>query len=687
MVVEEKENSITEEIEGQQYFFCSHNCLDKFTKPHKEYLKLKQLLFLGIALTIPTMIFTYVSILPTQFSHYTLFVLATPVQFIVGYRFYRGSVDSIKHRTANMDILIAVGTSTAWLYSSIVTFSPDFFPFEHVYFETATVIITLILTGNLLEHRTKAKAEQSMRKLFELKARTAHVIKKGIETEIPIEQITIGDKLIVRPGEKIPTDGVIEKGSTFINQAAITGESVPVFKEVGDDVIGATINTDGLVEIRATKVGKDTVLSNIIKLVEDAKNSKLPLQNLVDKVSAYFVPTIIAVAITSGLLWYFVGQIGLTFSLLSFVSVIIIACPCAIGIATPAALMVGSSKSAENGILIKGGNNLEIIRRVNTIVFDKTGTLTTGKITVTDVMSFGEMSDVEVLQIGAIAEQGSEHPLAKAILKHAKEKGLSIKNPDSFRAESGMGIVAKYDGHEIIVGNNQMLLQNHIPINNEHKIKQITSYGKTAILVVFDKKIIGGIVLQDQIKENASMAIQMLKAKGIEIAMITGDNKTTANVIGNELGIDKIFHDVLPADKARIIQDFKKNGHIVAMVGDGINDAPALAAADVGIAIGSGTEIAKETGGVVLIGDDLRNVVTALDLAKKTSSKIKQNLAWAFGYNVALVPIAAGILVPFFGPEMYSFLPFLAAGAMAFSDVTVVGNSLLLTRYKPPFQK
>ena len=685
MIVEEKNDSISKEIEGQQYFFCSSHCLDKFTKPHREYQKLKKLLFVGVVLTIPTMVFTYAHIFPTQVSHYLLFVLATPVQFIVGYRFYRGSIDSIRHKTANMDILIAVGTNTAWLYSSIVTFFPDFFPFEHVYFETATVIITLILTGNLLEHRTKTKAESSMRKLFELKSRTAHVIRKGTETEIPIEQITIGDILVVRPGEKIPTDGVIEKGSTFINQAAITGESVPVFKDVDDEVIGATINTDGLIEVRATKIGKDTVLSNIIKLVEDAKNSKLPLQNIVDNVSTYFVPTIIAVAITSDLLWYFVGQIGLTFSLLSFVSVIIIACPCAIGIATPAALMVGSSKSAENGILIKGGENLEIARRIKTMVFDKTGTLTTGKIIVTDVVSFGEMSDVEILRICSIAEQGSEHPLAKAVLKHAKDKGLPVKKPDSFRTESGMGVVAKYEDHEIIVGNNQMLNQNNISVSDQ--IEKFESRGKTTIYVVFDKKIVGCIVLQDQIKENALEAIQMLKARGIEIAMVTGDNKTTASVIGKELGIDKIFFNILPADKARIIQDFKKQGQIVAMVGDGINDAPALASADVGIAIGSGTEIAKETGGVVLIGDDLRNVVTALDLAKRTSSKIKQNLAWAFGYNAALVPIAAGILVPFFGPEMYSFLPFLAAGAMAFSDATVVGNSLLLTRYKPPFQK
>jgi len=684
MAVEE-ENAITKEIEGQQYFFCSNHCVDVFTKPNKEYQKLKKFLLLGILLTIPIVILTYTLILPMQFNHYLLFVLATPVQFVVGWRFYSGTIDSFKHKTANMDVLIAVGTTTAWLYSSFVTFSPDFFPFEHVYFETSVVIITLILTGNLLEHRTKAKAESAVRKLFDLQSRTARVIRKEQELEIPIEQITVGEKIIVRPGEKIPVDGIIEKGSSFINQAVITGESIPVLKEVGDDVIGATINTDGLIEIKTTKIGKDTVLSNIIHLVEDAKNSKIPLQNIVDKVSAYFVPTIILVAITSGLLWYFVGDIGLTFSLLAFVSVIIIACPCAIGIATPAALMVGSSKAAENGILIKGGKNLEIARRIQTMVFDKTGTLTTGKIVVTDVVSFGKQSNNEVLRLGAIAEQGSEHPLAKAILKHAKEKEIIINYPDSFRAESGLGIIAIYEDHEIVVGNHKMILENKISISNEKEIEAIASYGKTITLVALDKNIVGVIALQDQVKEYALNAIQMLKEKGIEIVMVTGDNETTANSIGKKLVIDKIFHDILPKDKEHIIQNFRKQGKVVAMIGDGINDAPALAAADVGIAIGSGTDVAKETGGLVLIGDDLRNVVVALDLAKKTSSKIKQNLAWAFGYNTALVPIATGVLVPFFGPEMYSFLPFLAAGAMAFSDATVVGNSLLLYRYKPSF--
>lgn len=683
MIVEEKNDSLSKEIEGQQYFFCSTGCLDKFTKPHREYQKLKKLLILGIILTTPTVIFTYVHILPLQVNHFLLFALATPIQFVVGYRFYRGSLDSFKHKTANMDVLIAIGTSTAWIYSTVVTFLPGLFPFEDVYFETSAVIITLILTGSLLEHRTKTKAESAIRKLFELRSKTVRVIENGKEIQIPIEQVKIGQKIIVRPGEKIPLDGIVEKGSSFVNQAAITGESIPIFKDVDDEVIGATINTDGLLEIRTTKVGRDTVLSSIISFVEETKNSKIPLQNIVDKVSSYFVPTIISIAIASGLLWYFVGGIGLTFSLLAFVSVIIIACPCAIGIATPAALMVGSSKAAENGILIKGGKNLEIARRVNTVIFDKTGTLTTGKIAITDVISFGSLSENKVLQLAAIAEQGSEHPFAKAILKHANENKITIPYPDSFRAESGNGVVAQHQEHQIVVGNRQMLTQNNIPFTNGSDFKKMISFGKTVILVALDKNVVGAITLQDQIKKHASNTIKTLKENNVEVVMVTGDNKTSALFFGLELGISKVFSEILPKDKAHIINDFQKQGKVVAMVGDGINDAPALAAADVGIAIGSGTDVAKETGGIVLIGNDLRNVNVALDLAKKTSSKIKQNLAWAFGYNTALVPIAAGVLVPFFGPEMYSFLPFLAAGAMAFSDATVVGNSLLLTKYKP----
>ncbi len=691
MLVEEKHSSISAEIEGRRYFFCSGHCKEKFIEPHKEYHKLKKLLVLGILLTAPTVFFTYVVILPASLNHYLLFALATPVQFVVGWKFYRGSLDSIRSKTANMDLLIALGTTVAWAYSSIVTFMPNVFPFEQVYFETSAVIITLIFTGNLLEHRTKARAESAIRKLFDLQVTTARILREGREEAIPVEQIKIGDIALVRPGEKIPTDGVIAKGRSYVNQSVITGESLPVLKEEGDEVIGATINTDGFIQVRTTKVGRDTVLSQVIKLVEEAKEAKIPLQRLVDKVSAYFVPTIVSVAIISGIFWYFIGGIGLTFSLLAFVSVIIIACPCAIGIATPAALMVGSSKSAENGILVKGGKYLEMARKIDTIVFDKTGTLTTGSTSVTEVVSFGKMSEGEILRLAAIAEKGSEHPLAQAVTNHAKKKNIVVNNPDSFHAESGLGVSATYGDHQIIIGNKAMLKEKKIAIphteQKEGEIIRLGKEGKTIIFVVVDNFIEGIIALEDTLKENAQDAISALKKLGIELILVTGDNEATANTIAKKIGISKVYHDILPADKEKIISQLKSKGRIVAMVGDGINDAPALASADVGIAIGSGTEVAKETGDVVLISDDLRNVVTALELAKKTSAKIKQNLAWAFGYNVALVPIAAGILIPLLGPEIYSFLPFLAAGAMAFSDATVVGNSLLLSRYKPKIMK
>lgn len=682
MVVKETTESISKKVSGRRYYFCSSRCLDKFTEPYKELSKLKRLLLVAICLTAPVVFLTYVPIIPSQLNHYILFAMATPVQIVIGFRFYQGTLDSIKQKTANMDVLIAIGTTMAWLYSSVVTFLPEITPYDDVYFETSAVIITLILTGSILEHRSKTKAETAVRKLFELQPRTACVLRNSKEVKIPIEQIKLNESIIVRPGEKIPTDGIIVKGRSFINQSSITGESLPVLKEEGDVVIGATINTDGLLEIRATKVGKDTVLSNIIKLVEDAKNSKVPLQRIVDKVSSYFVPVIVSIAIVSSLSWYFIGDIGLTFSLLAFVSVIIIACPCAIGIATPAALMVGSSKAAENGILIKGGENLEIARKVDTVVFDKTGTLTKGKLEVVEVVSFGQSQD-EVLRLGAIAEHGSEHPLAKAILNYAKKKNIILKEPESFQAESGLGVIAEYGGHKIIVGNSKLLSKYGISIQSvKEDIVRYGWEGKTVVVVALDYKPIGAIALEDVLKENAKKTIDGLKKMGKDVVMLTGDNESTAKTIAKKLGIEKVYYDVMPNEKEHIIKDLKRN-KVVAMVGDGINDAPALASADVGIAIGGGTEVAKETGGIVLISDDLSKVLVALDISNKTSTKIKQNLAWAFGYNTALVPIAAGALVPVFGPEIYSFLPFLAAGAMAFSDATVVGNSLLLGRYKP----
>jgi Cu+-exporting ATPase len=514
----------------------------------------------------------------------------------------------------------------------------------------------------------------------------AHVIRDGKEVTIPVEEVQEGNLFVVRPGERIPTDGMIIEGSSSIDESAITGESIPVDKTAGSEVIGATINKSGLLKVRATKVGTDTVLSQIITLVEQARTGKAPMQRMADQVSKYFVPAVVLIAIASGLAWYFVGGIGLTFSLLAFVSVIIIACPCALGIATPAALMMGAGKGAENGILFKGGEYLEMARKVKTVVFDKTGTLTKGRPEVTDIIILSsDIGKEELLRLAAIAESGSEHPLGQAVVRRAKEDVGVVANPDSFEAISGHGLRATYGDHIILIGNRKMMEDSQIAVTEsvDLTMKKLEQEGKTAVLISIDHKLAGIIALADTAKEDAKEAIDSLKSMGIEVIMLTGDNERTAQAIGSKLGIDRMIAQVLPQQKEQVISNLKSEGKIVAMVGDGINDAPALAKADLGIAIGSGTDVAKETGGIILIKDRVKDVVTALDLGRKTVSKIKQNLFWAFAYNTGLIPIAAGALVPFLGAGVYAWLPFMAAGAMALSSVTVVGNSLLLGRYKP----
>jgi len=704
MFVEEKPDSISYNKDGREYYFCSKQCLDEFTQPEKELKKLKLYVAISIALTIPIVILSLPHMLPMQFgkffpmdimhnSNYIMLTLATLLQFWIGWRFYRGLWDGIKARASNMDTLIAIGTTAAYLYSATVTIIPGYFPFESVYFETAAIIITLILIGRLLETRTKEKASSAVRKLLDLQPKMAKVIRKGgVEEEVPIEQVQEGEVMVIRPGERIPTDGIVIEGSSSIDESAVTGESIPVDKKKGDEVIGATINKSGLLKVKASKVGQDTVLSQIITLVEEARTGKAQMQRLVDQVAKYFVPAVLAIAIGVGLGWYFIGDIGLTFSLLAFVSVIIIACPCALGIATPAALMMGSGKGAENGILFKGGEHLEIARKVRTIVFDKTGTLTKGKPSVTDIMDISTGIGVnELLRLAAIAESGSEHPLGQAIVNHAKEKGILVSNPDSYEAVSGHGLRAKYADHTILIGNRKLMQDNSIPVTEsiDTTLNHLEIQGKTATLVAIDSKLSGIIALADTVKENAKEAIDTLtKSMGIEVIMLTGDNERTARAVASILGISRVIAQVLPQQKEQVISKLKvEERKVVAMVGDGINDAPALARADLGIAIGSGTDVAKETGGIILIKDDLRDVVTALDLGRKTVSKIKQNLFWAFAYNTGLIPIAAGVLVPFLGIGIFGWLPMLAGFAMAMSSVTVVGNSILLGRYKPRFAK
>lgn len=683
MIVEERKEALCCDTEGTRFYFCSGTCMNKFTEPERELRNLKRMLWIGSFLTLPIVILTYTTFIPMQLNHYVLFGLATPVQFWIGLRFYKGSIDGIKSKTANMDVLITFGTTAAWLYSTIITFSPDFFPFEQVYFETSSVIIMIILVGNILEEKSEKRARNAVRKLLDLQPNTANIIRDGEEIKIQVEQIKLGDIIIVRPGEKIATDGIIVDGYSHVDQSAVTGESIPVSKSVGDEVIGATINKNGILKIQATKVGRDTLLSQIIHLVEDAKTSKIPYQRLVDKVSAYFVPIIVTIAIVSGLSWFFIGEIGLSFSILAFVSVIVIACPCAIGIATPMALLMGASKAAENGILIKDGKILEMARNTKTIVFDKTGTLTVGTPSVTNVVSLSQYNKDEIIQFASIAEKNSEHPLGKAILDLATKHNITIYEPNNFESVLGEGVKAEYNNHKILLGNRKILSDYRIDIGDAgKKLKEFEEQGKTTVLLVIDNKICGMIAMADTIKDGTFHTISRLKRLGFDIVMLTGDNEKVAGTIAETLGIDRVISEVLPDQKESIIQELKQEG-IVAMVGDGINDAPALATSDIGIAIGSGTDIAKETGDIVLIGNNLKNVLVIFEISQKTSTKIKQNLVWAFGYNTALVPIAAGILVPFFGPEMYNFLPFLAAGAMAISDATVVGNSLLLGRYRP----
>jgi Cu+-exporting ATPase len=706
MFVEKKPDSIGYTKNGKEYYFCSTQCLNEFREPEKELKKLKIKVVVSIALTIPIVFLSLPHMLPEQFGHafptellhnssYIMLILATPLQFWVGWQFYKGFWDGIQARASNMDTLIAIGTSAAYLYSVAVTISPDFFPFKSVYFETAAVIITLILMGKLLETRTKEKASDAVKKLLDLRPRTARVMRSikspsgqilEEETEIPVEEIKEEDVLIVRPGEIIPTDGIITQGSSTLDESAITGESIPVDKSKSDMVIGATINKTGLLRIKATKVGQDTVLSQIVELVEEARTGKAQIQRIVDQVAKYFVPAIVITAVAVGLGWYFIGEIGFTFSLLAFVSVMIIACPCALGIATPAALMMGSAKAAEYGILFKGGEHLEVASKVQTVMFDKTGTLTEGKPSVTDVWDISEsgIGEKELLILAAIAESGSEHPLAQAIVRKAKENN-EIPNPEISEAISGQGLRAKYQDHVILVGRRRLMNDSNIPIPDkvELKLKEFESTGKTAVLVAIDSKLSGILALADTIKENSRIAIEALKSKGKEIIMLTGDNERTAKYIATELGIDKVIAEVLPQQKEQVILKEISKGKIVAMVGDGINDAPALAKADLGIAIGSGTDVAKETGGIILIKDDTWDVAIALDLGKKTVTKIKQNLFWAFAYNTGLIPIAGGVLVPVFGVEIFGWLPMLAAIAMAMSSVTVVGNSILLGRYTP----
>jgi len=684
MYVDETTAELKAQVRGVTYYFCSESCMREFLAPEKELRRLKLELAAAALLSVPILLFTYAWVLSAQSTDYVLFALETPVQFGVGWRFYRGTYDGIKSRMGNMDVLIALGTSTAWAYSSAVTFAPSLFPTSGVYFDTAAVIVTLALTGRYLEHATKSRASASLRKLVDLQPTTARLVGgDGSETEVPVERVSVGDTLLVKPGEKIPVDGVVIEGRSAVDESMVTGESVPAEKGPGDEVIGATINRSGLLKVRADKVGQDTTLHQIVKLVEEAQVGRAPIQRLADRVAAYFVPVVVAAAAVAGLSWFYLGHIGLGYSVLVFVSVVVIACPCALGVATPAALLVGTSKGAQCGILIKGGGYLERTGKVDAVVFDKTGTLTVGKPSVTDVLPYGGLGPDELLHLAASLEQGSEHPLGKAVVEEARRRSIPVSGPRDFESIPGKGAKAVVDGKTVLVGTRRLAAEGSDVSSMEVGFAKLEEEGKTVMVVVADGRTAGVIALADTVRHSAKGAVDELKGMGIQVVMLTGDNSRTAESIAHGLGIERFVAEVLPHQKEEAIASLQKEGRVVAMVGDGINDAPALAAADVGIAIGSGTGIAKETGGIVLIKDDLGNVPTSIRLSRKTLSKIKQNLFWAFAYNVVLIPVAAGALVPFFGAQVYDSLPFLAAGAMAVSSATVIGNSLLLFRFKP----
>jgi Cu+-exporting ATPase len=685
MYVDEKTAKIKKNVHGTTYYFCSETCLKQFEKPEVELRRLKMLASTGAVLTVPTLILTYVAVFPQAVNSYLLLLLSAPVQFVVGFRFYKGTYDALKNRMGNMDTLIAIGTTAAWAYSFIVTVSPSVFPSSGVYFDTAALIITLVLVGNLLEYMSKDKASEAVRKLLDLQSRTARIVREGDEVDVPVEEVKVGDVFLVRPGERVPVDGIVLEGHTSIDQSMITGESIPVEKNSGDQVIGGTINKTGFVRARAEKVGADTVLSKIAQLVEEAQMARAPIQRTADTISGYFVPAVLVIASISALAWYFFGHIGLNFALLAFVSVVIIACPCALGIATPAAVMVGTAKGAQNGILIKGGEYLETTNKVDTVVFDKTGTLTKGEPAVTDIIAFHGLPNEEVLRYAAIAEKRSEHPLGEAVQREASRLKLQIPEPESFEAIPGMGVKCRYDRHDIVFGNRKLTSSptGAMLAEVEAQLSTLENEGKTVMILSVDNAIVGLVGVADTLKEHSAETIKRLKEMNIQVVMLTGDNEKSARAIAGRVGIERVLSQVLPDQKERIVREIQREGRRVAMVGDGVNDAPALAAADVGIAIGSGTDVAVETGGIVLIRDDPRDVVAAIRLSKRTLRKIKQNLFWAFAYNSLLIPIAAGALVPILGAGVYDYLPFLAAAAMAFSSVTVVSNSLLLSRFNP----